>query len=89
MLMRMALTAGFERRLAHQLGEVVELVIRVVEQDILLGNRIEGVDEAVKIAAIEGRQLGVFQIVTAHVGKPDEILEVVIASTRHDGIVRS
>ena len=76
-----------ERRLAHQLGEVVELVVRVVEQDILLGNRIEGVDEAVKIAAIEGRQFGVFQIVTAHIGEADEILEVVIAPTRHDGVV--
>ncbi len=76
-----------ERRLTHQLGEVVELVVRVVEQDVLLGNGIEGIDEAVKVAAIDGRQLGVFQIVAAHVGEADEILEVVIAPARHDGVV--
>jgi hypothetical protein len=81
----MALTA--EGRLAHQLGEVVELVVRVVEQDVLLGDGVEGVDEAVKVAAIEGRQLGVFQIIPAHIGEADEILEVVIAPTGHDGVV--
>ena len=74
-------------RLAYQLGEVVELVIGVVEQYVLLGDGVEGVDETVEIAAIEGRQLGVFQIVPAHVGEADEILEVVIAPAGHDGVV--
>ncbi|MNH09714.1 hypothetical protein D3C79_691750 [compost metagenome] len=62
-------------------------MIGVVEQYVLLGDGVEGVDEAIEITAIEGRQLGVFQIVPAHVGEADEILEVVIAPARHDGVV--
>jgi hypothetical protein len=51
---------------------VVELVVRVVEQDVLLGDGVEGVDEPSKSRQSSAGNR-VFQIIPAHIGEADEI----------------
>ncbi len=75
--------------MTQQFGEILEFVVRVVEQNILLGNGLEQRQMAVEFAAIERREFRIFQITASDIRKADEVFEVVVTATGHDGVIKT
>ncbi len=78
---------GIIGRLAEQLGEVLEAVVRIVEQDVALADGVEDVVMGVELVGAERLHRRVLELRAADVREGEEVLEVVVPCAREHGVV--